>query len=171
MNGATTYHATVDRICSVLFSQRICPGSAVGAAPAVKVASAGGGSSLKLPARRGLLGPDTARDDLGDEVVFAADGRARQAAARGDLSNMRQRVGDGALEEFFCRRLQRSAGGQVRVEGGERGEEALHSRVPRQRRRVVPHPVSPGHGQCPLEQVAEMRQDLPRSPGGLGKTE
>src|SRR5437588_411401 len=96
MNGATTYHATVDRICSALFRQRICRGSAVGAAPAVTVASAGGGSSLKLPARRGLLGADAAHDDIGEEVIFAADGRTRQAAARGDLSDMRQRVGAGA---------------------------------------------------------------------------
>src|SRR5207302_6873064 len=136
MNGATTYHATVDRICSVLFSQRIRPGSKGGAAPAVKVASAGGGSSLKLPARRRLLGPDTARDDLGDEVVFAADGRAREAAARGHLSDMRQRVGDGALEELFGRRHERSAGGQVGVEGRERGEEALDPCVPRERRGI-----------------------------------
>src|SRR2546429_2452590 len=171
MNGATTYHATVDRICSALFTQRICPGSAVGAAPAVKVASAGGCSSFNLPARRGLLRADTACDDIGDEVVFAADGRARQAATRGDLADLRQRVGDGTLEELFCRSHERSAGGQVGVEGRERGEEALDPRVPRDRRGVVPGPVSPGHGQCPLEQVAEMRQEFPRSPGGLGETE
>lgn len=59
---------------------------------------------IKLAAWCGLVGPDAAGDNIRAEVIFTPHGRTRDAAARGDLSHVGQRVGDGPLEELFWRR-------------------------------------------------------------------
>lgn len=50
-----------------------------------------------------MLNLEFAGDDFGDEVVFAAYGRGGHAAKEGELADVSEGVGDGALEEAFGR--------------------------------------------------------------------
>lgn len=56
--------------------------------------------SVEFVARRGLVGTYLAGGDLGLVEVFPFDGVAGEAAEHGYLADMRERVGDGALEKL-----------------------------------------------------------------------
>ena len=61
---------------------------------------------LKFAAGGGLLEADVAGGDFGFEIVFALHRGAGESAEHGDLADVRQRVGNGALEEAFVRTVQ-----------------------------------------------------------------
>ena len=74
---------------------------------------------------------------------------------------MRQRVGDGALKDPLGRCRQRRVGREEIVEPLQRREEALDFAIPLERRRLIPGFGAFGLRQRPVEQVADMREDLP----------
>lgn len=107
-----------------------------------------------------LRGAHLAHGDRGNVVVFSADGSAGQAAQHGELANMREGVGDGALEEAIDGRVEFGTRREVGIEGAKRGEKPLLFGGPRKRLGVVPGGTSLHHGNRPVEEVAHMRQDL-----------
>src|SRR6266702_2334966 len=54
--------------------------------------------SLEFAVRGGLVQSDAAGGDVGFEIVFTLNGRAAEAAEHGDLADVIEGVGDGALE-------------------------------------------------------------------------
>ena len=109
-----------------------------------------------------MLGADAAGRDVGAVVVFASDGRAREAAKHGKLADMVQRVGDRALKEFFGRFVERLGGGEAAVKGRESGEEASDLLRPGERGRVVPSLLALGEGEGPVKEIPHVREDLGR---------
>jgi hypothetical protein len=87
------------------------------------------------------------------------------------LSHVRECVGDGALEELLGRRLQRLAGGQIRIEYLQGSEEALRVFLPIERWGIVPLAFSLGQRESPVEEIANMGEDLPWSARLLPDTE
>jgi hypothetical protein len=81
---------------------------------------------------------------------------------------MRERVGDGTLEEQLGWTFQRSIGGEVSVEPIEGREQSLDLLVPRQWRGIVPLLFASGDREGPIEQIADVGQDLGRSAGLFG---
>ena len=63
--------------------------------------------SVEFDLRRCLVRADAAGRDLGDEVVFAADRCAGQQAERGKLADVREGVGQRALEQLLGRAAER----------------------------------------------------------------
>ena len=66
----------------------------------------------------------------------------------------------GTLEQLLRRNVQRLIRGQVGIEGFERLVETLDSCVPCERRRIVPRRFSLRHRERPVQQIADMRQQL-----------
>jgi hypothetical protein len=110
--------------------------------------------------RFGLIGTDLSDGDGGDVEVFAMDGAAGEAAQHGELAAVGESIGDGALEEALRRRIERSGRSEECVKGRECVEEALLLRGPGERLGVVPTLVALGDGECPMEQIAHVGEDL-----------
>src|SRR5262249_4844346 len=117
-------------------------------------------SSVELPSGWRLRRPPPAGDDVGAGVVLGLDFRAGQAAQHRELADVRQRVGDRALEDALGwdgeRRLRR----QVVVEALHGREKAFDLAVPFERRRIVPRLGALRLRQRPVEQIADVREDL-----------
>ncbi len=75
---------------------------------------------------------------------------------------MRQRIGNRPLKQFFQRNLRRLARGQEVVKLLERSEKSLNLLLPRQWFRILPLLPAHGNRQCPVKQIPQMRQNLPR---------
>src|SRR4029077_15153675 len=118
---------------------------------------------LKLASGRALFQAHATGCDFRAGVVLSSHRRAGQAAKHSDLSHVRERVGDGALEELLGRKLQRLVGGQIIVECLQGSKEALGSFVPVERLGIVPFTFSLGLRKPPFEEIAEMSKDLPGS--------
>ena len=55
---------------------------------------------VELSARRGLIGFDASRRNIGSEVVLAAHGITGHPSEKIDLADMSERVGDRSLEDL-----------------------------------------------------------------------
>jgi len=108
----------------------------------------------------GLDGVDLGDCDGGDVEVFSTGGRTGKATEHGELADVGEGVGDGALHEPLDGRLDGRGGGEVGVERGQSGEETLLLLRPGKGLRVVPGGVSLGHGERPVKQVAHMSENL-----------
>ena len=75
---------------------------------------------------------------------------------------MGQRVGDGALKQLLGRATESRVRRQEIVETLEACEETLDFGFPRLRGSGLPDMLSLGHPQSPVEQVADVREDLQR---------
>jgi hypothetical protein len=93
---------------------------------------------VELADGRELVGPQEAHADFGAEIVFSPDRGARQAAEHGDLTDVRERVGNRALEEPRGRRSQREAGAEIGVQCLEGGVETPNFLFSGKRLRIVP---------------------------------
>ena len=100
-------------------------------------------------------------------VIFAANGRAGQTAKDGELADVRQRIRHGALEYLLGLFAERCARGQVSIERGQRFVESLDALLPRHHRRIVPFRLSLRLRKRPINQIAQVRENLPRRPGVL----
>src|SRR5262249_41906382 len=118
--------------------------------------------ALELDALPRLLAADAADRDLGAAEALGLDGRAGEAAQQRELAHVRQRVGDGTLEDHFRRELGRLARGEACVELAERGEEALDVALPVAERIGVPRPVAVGEIARPVHEISEMADELER---------
>src|SRR5687768_1378381 len=90
--------------------------------------------SVKFPARCGLICLDSPGRDVGAEVIFAAHRISEHATEIVDLADMRQRVGDCALEDLSWRVTQRFIRRQIHIEIAHRCEQAGGIVVPGSRR-------------------------------------
>ena len=100
--------------------------------------------------------------DMGEKIVFAAHRAAGQAAEHSNLADVRERVGDGPLKQFLGRKSKGFLRRQAPVESPERGKEARDFPLPGLRRRIAPNVFPLGKADRPIEQVADVRQDLTR---------
>jgi len=107
-----------------------------------------------------LVRADLAAGDGGDVEVFALDGRTGEPAEHGELADVGESVCDGTLEEAVGGRLEGCSGGEERVKGCEGSEEALLLRGPGERLRVMPALAALGDGECPIEEVSHVGEDL-----------
>src|SRR5215472_5548122 len=117
-------------------------------------------SLVEFAAGNGLFGADTASDDVGFEIVFAQNGGAGQAAQHCNLSDVTERVGDGALEEAFEGPVEGLGRRQVVVEFLYRSEKPLDFGVPAQGCGVVPSLLAVRDRERPVKQVAHVHKDL-----------
>lgn len=124
--------------------------------------------SVEFEARRGLVGTDATGFDSCFRVVFAADGRASQTAQHGELSDVGQRICYGSLKKV----LRGAAEGLLRrktsIKHLQGGEEAFGTLVPGERRGVTPLDRAVCFRQGPIEEVADMSQNLPRCARRIG---
>ncbi len=67
---------------------------------------------VKFAARGGLVLADLAAANFRFVVVLALHGRAGDTPQHGELADVREGIGDGALEKFFGCFVQRLAAGQ-----------------------------------------------------------
>src|SRR6266568_1372037 len=116
--------------------------------------------SREFAARGGLVWTDAARGDVRFEIVFTFDRGAGEAAEHGDLADVIEGVGDGALEEAFNRLVERLAGGEITVEVFYGGKEALDFGVPWQWCGVMPGLLALGDGKRPLKEIAHVSENL-----------
>ena len=105
-------------------------------------------------------GAEAAGDDVGDEIIFGADGGTGQAAKNGNLSNVSERVGDGSLEEGVDRAVEGRVGGEDFVEAFERGEETGGIGFPGADGSFAPFLIAFGDGGGPVEEIADVSEDL-----------
>jgi hypothetical protein len=119
-----------------------------------------GQDSIKFKIGSKLVFADAAGGDVCLEIIFAADGETGNAAKNGELAGVIEDVGERALEKFFGRGMKRIRAGEKVIEALERVEEALDFVGPGEGRRVVPGGLPFGHGECPLEQVADVGENL-----------
>jgi hypothetical protein len=116
--------------------------------------------SLEFAAGSGLVKADAAGGDVGLEVVFAFDGRAGETAEHGELADVIEGVGDGALEETFRWAVERFGRGEEIVKLFYRPKKALDFAAPWQRCGSVPGLLALRDRKSPVEQVAHVREDL-----------
>ncbi len=69
-------------------------------------------------------------------------------------------VGDRTLEEFFGRGVEGLGAGEIVVELLEGSEKAVDFVLPEQGLGIVPCGLALGHGEGPIEQIAQMGEDL-----------
>ncbi len=118
--------------------------------------------SLELALRGRLIEAYDAHLDICNVIVFPLHWRACHASQDRDLTDMRERIGDRALKQFFWRRLQGFIRRQEVVKLFQGGEKSFHSLLPWQRRRVLPFLLAHGDRQGPVEQIADVRENLSR---------
>jgi hypothetical protein len=94
--------------------------------------------SIELAAGRRLPGIHLPGADFGLEVVFAANRTARESAKHSELTDVRERIGDGSLKQLLGAESTVLFIGDVRIKRGERVEEPRDLAVPRKRAGVVP---------------------------------
>jgi len=94
--------------------------------------------SVELAVGWGLVRPHAPEGDFGAMVVFPTDRATGHAAQHGDLPDMGQGVGDGALEQFVQGFRKGRIRSQIGIEAFQSAEEALHFAVPNERRGVMP---------------------------------
>src|SRR5207245_9357404 len=116
--------------------------------------------SFEFTLGSGLLRADASGGNVGFEVVFTVDGRARKAPEHGDLPDVIQRVGDGRLEQPFGGSVERLGRGEILIELFNRGKEALYFRVPGKRCRVVPGLIASRDRERPVKEIPHVREDL-----------
>ena len=108
-----------------------------------------------------------AGDDFRLRVIFAANGSAGEAAQQRELSHVRERISNRALEEFFRRAGERCIGGEIIIERFYRCEETLGAFVPCKRGGIVPVLFAVGLAERPIEQISQMREDLAAGACGI----
>ena len=108
-----------------------------------------------------LPGANAAGGNVCQEVVLAVERAASQTAQHGDLADVRQRIGNRALEQLFSRARRRHIGSQTPVEGPERGEKARRSLLPRDGARWPPLPRSVRKLQRPVQQIPQCARISP----------
>src|SRR5450755_1629186 len=121
-------------------------------------------SSVELAPGRLLAFPDPARGDVRAEVVFALDRRPGEAPQHRDLPDVRERIGNRTLKDFRGRKSERRVGREARVECLESREESRDVRFPGRRRRFLPLVLAAGERESPVEEIADVRENLTRSP-------
>src|SRR3954470_8112583 len=111
--------------------------------------------SIEFAARRGLLRPDAAGDDVGFRVVLTFYFCPAEPPQDRELADVGQRVGDRTLEQFLGGCRQRRLRREIRVEALEGGEKPFGFAVPFDRRRVPPGFGTLRLRQRPVVQIAE----------------
>jgi len=117
--------------------------------------------------RRRLVRSYAACLNPGTMVILPPNGGTRHAAQHGDLADVRERVRDGSLKQLLLGLRERSVRGEVGFEAFQCGKEALDLPIPREGCRIVPLLFAFGHGERPIEQIADMRQDADRRAYGF----
>ena len=107
-----------------------------------------------------MLKADAAGGDVGLEVVFTFDGGVGKAAEHGDLADVIEGVSNRALEETLGGAAERFAGGQVVIKLSDGSVKTIHLGVPWQRGGVVPGLLALSDGEGPVEEIAQVREDL-----------
>src|SRR3977135_364957 len=119
-----------------------------------------GRRSVELDSLCRLLEADSPSDDLRLEVVLTLDGRAGHSSQKSDLPDVRERIGDWTLKQFFGSKFQRCIRSEAVVELPKRVKESRNLLLPGQRRRVAPNLLPFGETNSPLEQIADVCEDL-----------
>lgn len=123
---------------------------------------------VEFPNGSGLGGAHASGDDLSHEVVLAPDRTSGDAAQHRDLTDVSEGVGDRALEQLFRDDMQGIGGRKAVVEGLECGKEPLLLAGPGERLGIAPRLFAVDDGKRPIEQIADVGQDLARSAGAVG---
>src|SRR5258708_3498557 len=121
--------------------------------------------------RRGLLYRDTPNHNSRFEILFSLDGTAGEAPEHGDLSDVSEDVGNGALKKFFDGSLRRFTGSEKVVELLERSEEAVRFRLPGKRLGIAPGHFPLRHGERPIQQIAEVSENFRGRAGAVANFE
>lgn len=125
------------------------------------------GRLVKFAARSGLIRADAARGDFCLVVVLSFDRSAREAAQHGELSDVVEGIGNRSLEEFFGRLAERLGRGEVVVELLESPMKAGDFGIPSERLGIMPNLLAARDGKTPVEEVADVRQDLRGCASGI----
>ena len=116
--------------------------------------------SFEFASRRRLLFADSSGDDVCNDVALAANRCAGDASQDGELTDMRQSVGNGSLKELFGRDSHRRFFRKQRVQPLESLEESIDIVGPRARRDRCPVLVTADLATGPVEQIADVGEDL-----------
>src|SRR5215469_12511771 len=117
-------------------------------------------SLAKFKPRPCLPRPNPPNPDLCLGVILTSNRSARQTAQHRNLPDMSQSVSNRPLENFLRRACQRLSRGDPGIKGLDRGEEAVTTFFPRQRRRAAPLLRSICFCEGPFEKVSQMSEDL-----------
>src|SRR5260370_22893597 len=110
--------------------------------------------------RRGLLYRDTHNHNSRFEILFSLDGTAGEAPEHGDLSDVSEGVGNGALKKFFDGSLRRFTGSEKVVELLERSEEAVRFLLPGKRLGIAPGHFPLRHRERPTQRISAGSQTV-----------
>src|ERR1019366_4815879 len=123
--------------------------------------------SLSSPRSSGTLIPESlvrshaARLNRRHEIILAAHRAARHPPQHGDLSHVRQRIRHRALKQPLGLGTQWDSAGQTAIECLQPRKESRGIRLPGPRLGIMPRLFSIRYRQRPVEQIANVRQNLP----------
>src|SRR5690349_11937744 len=104
--------------------------SSAGVSPAVRAASSPPSPSTKFLFRRRLLGPNATSSNLGSKITFTFHGSPRHPPQHRDLPNVRQRIRDRPLKQFFGQCSEWLARSEEIVERLQPRKEPFHILIP-----------------------------------------
>src|SRR6516165_11511561 len=122
-------------------------------------ASLGSLLSVEFLLRWDLIQGHSTDSDLRHEVSLAFDWGARQTPHHGNLSDVREGVSNRPLKKLLNWRLQGLVGRKITVECRQRIMEAIYLVGPGVRLGIVPLSFAFRRQQCPVEQIANVRED------------
>jgi hypothetical protein len=118
------------------------------------------GADLEFALRRRLFGADASWDNFGAAVVFCPDGASGDSAKNIDLADVSVSVGDCAAKKARDRHGDRGTGREIFVELIECGKESRGARFPVDGGRIMPSFFPLRLRQRPIEQIAEVSENL-----------
>src|SRR5207253_7807971 len=119
---------------------------------------------IELSLRRGLLPPHATNDNLRRKITFTFHRSPRHPPQHRDLPNMRQRIRDRPLKQFFRCGLEWVIGSQKIIESLQTRQEPLDVLIPVLHPRVPPCLLTPCNRQAAVQQIAYIREHLPGPP-------
>lgn len=115
---------------------------------------------VEFTTRCGLIGADASGGNLRFEIVFALDGLAGETAEQRELTDVRESIGDRALEELCRGFVKRLGSGEIVVKGFQCGEETVYFDGPILRGGIAPGLLAARDGEPPIEEVIHVGQDF-----------
>jgi hypothetical protein len=116
--------------------------------------------SVKFGIGGRLIFADATSGNISLVVVFTANRNTGKAAKNSELADVIEGICDWALKKFVNGSVKFAGAGKEVVEALQGLEETLHFIGPREGGRVMPNRFATGHRERPVEEVADVREDL-----------
>src|SRR5262249_32625336 len=119
------------------------------------------GITIEFTTWSSLIQSNASGDNLGPRIAFRTNGNTGGATEQRDLSNVCQRICEGALDQQFCvAQIQRKIGRKHLVQGLQAVKEAVQLGVPVSAAICAPDVFTLSHPCGPCHEISHVRQYL-----------